>query len=80
LEINRLTKWSVMEMRILARAVSAPGIEARLLGPVSACHAELDINTAPEYRGGFEPPRSVEILDELVVLAREILLEIGDRP
>lgn len=79
LEINRLSKWSVAEMRILAQAFSAPGVEARLLHPMSACRAELDINTAPEYRRGFASPVSAEIFEELVALAREIL-ETGDRP
>lgn len=79
LEINRLAKWSVAELRIVVQAASAPGVEARLLPSMTACRAELDINTVQEFSGKFTPPASGQIFDELVGMAREIL-ETGDRP
>ena len=76
--INRLSKWSVAALHVIAQPLMDSRPERRM-EPVSACLVELDINTAPEYRGGFVAPRTAAIFDELVTLAGEIL-EVGDRP
>lgn len=79
LEINRLCKWSVAQLRVTVQLINPSPADVRSLTPLYAIYVELDINTAPEYRGGFEPQHSAEIFDELVLLAREII-ETGDRP
>ncbi len=78
LAINRLSKWSVFQLRAFAQPADQPS-GPRLLPPMQACHVELDINTVPEYRGGFRSPQAEVVFDELVALAREIL-DSGDRP
>ena len=78
LEINRLSSWSVAQLRVITQPMTQPSAQ-REHPPSYACRLELDMNTAPEHRGSFVPPQSAAIFDELVALAREIL-EVGDRP
>jgi len=78
LEINRLVQWAVVEMRI----IQAPGGRGEFLGSSTgqfACQTQLDINTVPEYRGGFEGAQAQAVFDELVTLGRETI-EVGDQP
>ena len=81
LTVNRLTQWSVAGLTGLAGQVmfSASGIspDLRKYGSSSACQAVLDINTDPENRTGFERKQVKALLDEFVLMAKEIVAE-GD--
>jgi hypothetical protein len=80
LEINRLSKWSVVK-RGLARIDILP--EARVsLFPSSdtfSCRLELDVNTSGEYKNDIPSGKLVDVFHELVELAKEIALK-GDIP
>jgi hypothetical protein len=79
LEINRLSNWAAIILRVLVQPLVAEARPERSLPALHASRIQLDVNTAPEYRGGFDPSNSAEVFDELVMLAREIV-ETGDRP
>lgn len=76
LQINRLCKWGVVLQQTLT---------LNFLGQVStgqgqsyfACRLELDINTAPDFRGGFSKEQALIVLQELVSLTKEVA-EKGD--
>lgn len=78
LEINRLSKWSVVKQG-LARVDLLP--EARVsLFPSSdtfSCRLELDINTSADYKNDLPVDTLTNVFLELVDLAKEIALK-GD--
>ena len=80
LEINRLSKWSVVKQG-LARVDLLP--EARVsLFPSSdtfSCRSELDINTSADYKNDLPVDKLTNVFLELVDLAKEIALK-GDIP
>ena len=80
LEINRLSKWSVVK-RGLARIDILP--EARVsLFPSSetfSCRLELDVNTSGDYKNDIPSEKLADVFHELVDFAKEIALK-GDIP
>lgn len=80
LEINRLSKWSVVKQG-LARFDLLP--EARVsLFPSSdtfSCRLELDINTSADYKNNLPIDKLTNAFLELIDLAKEIALT-GDIP
>jgi len=79
--INRLSKWSAIEIHRLAfdlagwhqpAAIRAPAGEA-----VHACRLELDINTSVGYQGNLPAPHLPTLFEELVDFGMEIASE-GD--
>ncbi len=79
--INRLSKWSALEIHRVAldlaglhqpAAIRAPAGEA-----VHACRLELDINTSVAYEGDLPASHLSELFDELAGLGMEIAAE-GD--
>ena len=80
LEINRLSKWSVVKQG-LARVDLLP--EARVsLFPSSdtfSCRLELDINTSADYKNDLPADKLINVFLELVGLAKEIAVR-GDIP
>jgi hypothetical protein len=79
LRINRLSKWSVLRGGTTT-FVLAPPTPVFVPGQAHfACRLELDINTVPSDRHGFNGGQSSRIFSELVDLAREIA-SMGDIP
>jgi len=77
LKVNRLSKWSVGSMKLVA-------IESTMLEDVAFheqvfCSLELDINTAQEFKGELPQDRLSKIYTELTSLGKEIA-EKGDIP
>ncbi len=73
LEINRLTKWSVAQLRAGIVDLSAGhGKFMETAEPLIACRLELDINTAPEFKLGLKKTMLSKLFDELVELGMEI--------
>ncbi len=78
LQINRLSKWSVALFQIVRVNVTPAGVQQVMEEhPATACHLELDINTAPSFSGDLPRERLAEIFDELAALGVEIALR-GD--
>jgi len=81
LQINRLSKWSVMEMQRLQFVI--PAEQVAIVQPAapgekrSACRLELDINTSPAFAGEFPKEKLFPVFDELIALGKEIA-ERGD--
>lgn len=79
LRINRLSKWSVLRGGTTT-FVLAPSAPVFVPGHAHfACQLELDINTVPSDRHGFDGGQSSRIFSELVDLGREIASK-GDIP
>ena len=73
LEINRLTKWSVVQLRAGIVDLSAGhGKFMETAEPLVACRLELDINTAPEFKSALKKTKLSKLFDELVELGMEI--------
>jgi len=88
LDINRLTRWYViaqqyvsMQMVVPPESMQMPSVPTHgSVGPsYHACRLEMDINTVPEFQGGFEREQLTLIFQELVDLALEIS-DHGDIP
>lgn len=81
LQINRLSKWSVIAMRHLQLVIPVGQVAiaqpATLGEEKSACRLELDINTSHAFSGELPKERVLPIFDELIVLGKEIA-ERGD--
>lgn len=81
LQINRLSKWSVMEMQRLQFVIPAEQVAvAQPAAPgekKSACRLELDINTSHVFTGEFPKGKFFLVFDELITLGKEIA-EKGD--
>lgn len=75
LEINRVSKWTWLQLRLRASDGEQPWRQNR----GSACHLELDINTAPEFQGPLPRESYVPLFDELVAFGEEIAVK-GDVP
>jgi hypothetical protein len=71
LEINRLSKWTWAPFGVRGPEGEQPWPVARH----SVCLLELDINTAPEFRGPFPREAYVPLFDELVAFAEEIAVK-----
>lgn len=73
LEINRLTKWSVSQLRAGIIDLSPEhGHFMETAEPLIVCRLELDINTAPEFKSGLKKMKLSKLFDELVELGMEI--------
>jgi hypothetical protein len=81
--INRLSTWSVMEMRHFGFTVSpdVSGPEPILPQPPSsfACRLELDVNTKPDTIEPIPPDKHHDLLSEFSAIALS-LAEEGDHP
>lgn len=78
LTINRLSKWSVLALRIAT--IDPQGLLSVPKGKEQfSCRLELDINTSNEYRGTINQKAIENVFRELVDLGREIA-EKGDIP
>lgn len=76
LRINRLSKWSVLGLKIAI--ITPQGSISAETGKVNlACHLELDISTSVEYRGAINQKAIKNVFQELVDLGKEIA-EKGD--
>jgi hypothetical protein len=77
LHIHRLSTWAVADVRVVS--INAGQATVNPVEGTFLCRVELDINTAAEFSGGFDPDRSQKTLKELIQLGIEIL-EKGDVP
>lgn len=78
LRINRLSKWSRAGLQDIE--VTLAPVPRQTAGPVRfACHLELDINTAHEFRNELPQEQLSQIFQELVDLGKEIASK-GDIP
>lgn len=81
LQINRLSKWSVMAMQHIRFEIlvgqGTVAQQAPLGEGKSACRLELDINTSPAFSGELPKEWVLPIFDELIALGKEIA-ERGD--
>lgn len=75
LKINRLCSWSALRMALLGPIPTALVTRRERF----ACRVELDINTAAEFQGLFEPEECGQTFRELRELGVEILAK-GDTP
>jgi hypothetical protein len=81
LQINRLTKWSVLQRGLVGFELS-PNAPVATLVPSSetfACRLELDINTSADYKNDLPSDKLTAVFNELVDLTKEIALK-GDIP
>jgi hypothetical protein len=72
LQINRLSKWSVSAMKLLALVSTGATIAPE---PVYAFTLELDINTAPTFAGPLPKARLFALYRELTNLGGQIAAE-----
>jgi hypothetical protein len=79
--INRLSTWLVAKFAVLMRIVEG-GHPEQQIEPTEtfACAMELDINTAPEFRGPLPHADLPRIFAELVAAAVEIATRGDTRP
>ena len=77
-EINRLTKWSVIQKQLF-HINPALGGDAVTTPPRNFVRLELDINSVQEFEGEFMKGQLSKVFDELVELGAEIA-EKGDIP
>jgi hypothetical protein len=80
LEINRLSKWSVVKQG-LARIDILPDVSMSLFpsSETFSCRLELDINTSADYKNDLPSDELTAVFHELIDLAREIASK-GDIP
>ncbi len=77
--INRLSKWSLAQLRRVEMTIENAGILPAATGTLdTAVRVEIDINTE-DVRDPLPPEALVPLFDELCGLAREIAKN-GDRP
>lgn len=81
LEINRMSTWGAISLSTIELELSSEGSkEVRQVGTSHyACRLEIDINTAPEFKGELDRGALPALFDELVDLGSEIATE-GDIP
>ena len=72
LQINRLTKWSVITLRQVNLILGQMSMKTLERQEVFACRLELDINTHQDFNGELQPEQLPELFNELVDLGREI--------
>jgi hypothetical protein len=77
LRMNRLTTWFVwvwrpVKLTVRVRPDAEVSREQEAGEQQMACRLDLDVNTAPEFEGVFDPPRQGELLQELCELTEEI--------
>lgn len=80
--LNRLTKWSVGAIDLVALELSRSGKNTIVksfstTNLIYAVRLELDMNTSPEYQGPFKKKEILPIFEELIDLGKEISRE-GD--
>jgi hypothetical protein len=76
LQINRLSKWSVIKWRTLNFSPTNISSYSESSSSLTCC-IELDINTSPEYQEDLPKEKLPQIFRELVELGKEIVQE-GD--
>ncbi len=80
LSVKRISRWSVSLHRAAAISVGPDSAEAATLGQTYfTTRLEVDINTAPDFKGFLPAEHLSKILRELVSLAEEIASK-GDIP
>jgi len=79
LQINRLSKWSVIIWALMRHNISRTSSDVIRHAERFSCHLELDINTDQNFKNGIDRGKLVELYDELVALGVEIA-EKGDVP
>jgi len=72
LEINRLSKWSVITVRHINVTMSPASARVLPRREISACRLQLDVNTHQEFDGELIPKQLPEVFNELVEFGREI--------
>lgn len=75
--INRLSKWSVVILQAGELSFETVGEHFTTHTSLFACHLELDINTAADYKGELPKQALIVTFDELVNLGKEITIK-GD--
>jgi len=75
LQINRLSKWSVIKWKIINFSPNISSYSESL--DSLTCCIELDINTSPDYQEDLPKEKLPQIFRELVDLGKEIVKE-GD--
>lgn len=78
LKINRLSKWSVLDMRMTQFTVG-PDQQVQQLSAEQqfAIRLELDINTSQEFKDVLPQAEKTNMFNELIALGEEIILK-GD--
>jgi hypothetical protein len=77
LRINRLTKWSVMQLQQLTISPTPTRVQVEGADLRIACRMEFDINSVPEFQGPLPKEKLSELVDEFALLTQEIA-ERGD--
>ncbi|MCX6622640.1 MAG: hypothetical protein NTY38_16535 [Acidobacteria bacterium] len=72
LQLNRLSKWAVVRIRVLAFNVMGSAVQPRPTPALSALRLELDINTDPGFEGPIPRTRLVALYREIVAHGRRI--------
>lgn len=79
LSINRLSKWSVLQLKSAIISTDLQSKSVMNLANAYACHLELDINTDVNFNGELKQNQLTEIFKEVVELGKEIASK-GDIP
>jgi len=79
--INRLSKWSIVEVYKVLFIRDPNGIEIRQKGSImnTVCSLEIDINTQESRKDEIPENKQVDIFNELIELGNEIAVK-GDIP
>ena len=81
LVINRLSKWTVLQLRTVEVHISTvEGVSPETIvppGDLFACRLEVDVSTSAQYQGELPHDRLPSLYAELVSLSDEIAAE-GD--
>ncbi len=72
LRLNRLSKWNVVALKLVAFTVAGTAVQAQPVSEVFAVRVELDINTAPAFTGPIPRGRLVDVYRELVATGHSI--------
>jgi hypothetical protein len=79
IKINRLSKWSVVTIKLDEIAVEPGQIQSVIVNEIYSCRLELDINTPAEFEGELPKDRRIKLFQELVDSGAEIASR-GDLP
>lgn len=72
LRLNRLSKWNVVTLKLLAITLAGTAPQAKPVPEVFAFRVELDINSAPAFTGPIPQGRLVDVYRELVTTGHSI--------
>ncbi|MDQ7034545.1 MAG: hypothetical protein Q9P01_06835 [Anaerolineae bacterium] len=72
LELNRLSKWSVLKLQTALIRTDIAANQLITLPEAYACRLELDINTIQNFEGELDQDKLSDLFYELINLGKEI--------